>query len=136
MASNIVDACIRVSREFGSDSAAVAVDRGGRVIVAKRQDLAGYPTIEAARKKASTSAALGIPTHMAAGFVGGDPIADKALHAHPDMLAAPGGAPLFLDGVVIGGIGVSGGHYSEDLEILERALDSVGAGAVMKEQKS
>ncbi|MCG8442304.1 MAG: heme-binding protein [Caulobacterales bacterium] len=126
-AVRIVAACIDASRSFGADSAVVAVDKGGHVIAAQRQDLASFAAFEAARKKATTAAALGIPTAMAAGFVAEDPIAARALHASPDMLAAPGGAPLIVENKVVGGVGVSGGHYSEDEQILERALDAVGA---------
>ncbi len=121
-ACKLIDAVIAASREFGSDSAVVAVDRGGHVLAAKRQDLAGYPTFDAARKKAATSAVLGLPTKMVAGFTSADQLAARALHSHDDMLAVPGGAPIILNGRVVGGIGVSGGHYSEDQEILDRAL--------------
>jgi uncharacterized protein GlcG (DUF336 family) len=33
-----------------------------------------------------------------------------------------GGYPLKIDGQIVGGIGVSGGHYSQDMEVAQAAL--------------
>jgi uncharacterized protein GlcG (DUF336 family) len=55
---------------------------------------------------------------------------DKA----PGLLGAPamdrlipfgGGLPIVIDGEVVGGIGVSGGHWTDDSEIAEAALTAI-----------
>jgi glc operon protein GlcG len=118
---------ILAARDLGLDVAVVVVDKGGHIVAAQRRDLCGYPPVETARRKASTAAVLGAPTALLATFVWQDPIAARALEASPDMLAVPGGAPLVLDGLVMGGIGVAGARYDEDQLIVERALEALAA---------
>jgi uncharacterized protein GlcG (DUF336 family) len=43
-----------------------------------------------------------------------------------ELLVVGGGLPIVVDGALAGSIGVSGGHYSEDIEIAEAALAIVG----------
>ena len=38
-----------------------------------------------------------------------------------------GGYPILENGQLIGAIGVSGGHYSEDMEVARAALDAINA---------
>ena len=44
------------------------------------------------------------------------------------MILFGGGTPINVDGVMIGGIGVSGGHYSQDQECADAGLAAIGAG--------
>jgi uncharacterized protein GlcG (DUF336 family) len=37
-----------------------------------------------------------------------------------------GGYPITVDGEVIGGIGVSGGHYTDDMAVAKGALEAAG----------
>jgi uncharacterized protein GlcG (DUF336 family) len=37
-----------------------------------------------------------------------------------------GGYPLVVDGEIVGGIGVSGGHYNDDMVVAQGALRAVG----------
>jgi uncharacterized protein GlcG (DUF336 family) len=36
-----------------------------------------------------------------------------------------GGSPIIIDGVIVGAIGVSGGHYKQDEECVKNALSTV-----------
>ncbi len=36
-----------------------------------------------------------------------------------------GGYPIKVGGAVVGGIGVSGGHYSQDMEVAQAGLSAV-----------
>jgi glc operon protein GlcG len=127
LARSMVDRGMQEWRTLGLDCCAVAVDAGGQIIAAARADLCAWPAVEAARRKAATSAALRLTTAMVSGAIDADPAAARALAGSPDMLAVPGGAPLFLDNRCVGGIGIAGNHWSEDLLILERTLQSAGA---------
>jgi glc operon protein GlcG len=118
----IADEATRHAERMGADFAIVAVDRGGRDVLVYRSDLCSYNALEPARKKAITSAAMGMPTSVVTGFTMGDPVGQRAMAASPDMLAVPGGFPIMLDNVVVGGIGLSGGHYNEDHLILAKAI--------------
>ena len=42
------------------------------------------------------------------------------------MVVFGGGYPIKVDGKVVGGIGVSGGHYSHDMQVAEAALAAAG----------
>jgi glc operon protein GlcG len=122
----IADEAILQAERFGFDFAIVAVDRGGREVLTYRSDLCSYNAIEPARKKAITSAAMGMPTSSIAAVTMGDPIAQRALGASPDMLAVPGGFPIIQDNIVIGGIGMAGGHYTDDQQVLAKVLVKQG----------
>ena len=43
----------------------------------------------------------------------------------PRLVVFGGGYPIKVDGQVVGGIGVSGGHYSEDQQVAETALKAL-----------
>ena len=43
------------------------------------------------------------------------------------MILFGGGNPIFIDGQMIGGIGVSGGHYSQDQECADAGLAVLGS---------
>jgi uncharacterized protein GlcG (DUF336 family) len=43
-----------------------------------------------------------------------------------DLVVFGGGHPITIDGQIVGGIGVSGGHYSYDIQCVEQALSIVG----------
>jgi glc operon protein GlcG len=124
--TDIADAVIAAAERLGQDVTVVAVDRGGREILSYRSDLTAHSAMEPARKKAVTAAAMGMPTSTIAGLTMMDPIGQRALAASPDMLAVPGGFPVIQDNIVIGGIGVAGGHYTDDQMLLSRVLVKFG----------
>jgi uncharacterized protein GlcG (DUF336 family) len=123
----MADDVIAQAERLGLDVAVVAVDRGGREVVTYRTDLTSYNALEPARKKAVTAAAMGMPTSTVVAFTMMDPIGQRAMAASPDMLAVPGGFPVVLDNIVIGGIGVAGGHYTDDQQLLSKVLVKYGA---------
>jgi uncharacterized protein GlcG (DUF336 family) len=104
------------------------VNESGQLLAFLRQD--GCPSVaaELAIKKAATAAAVGTPTQAFWEFVGADPALTSGLAHDPDLLALGGGAPVIVDGEVVGAVGVSGGHYTED-DIVSRA----GAAAVSEQ---
>ncbi len=124
---DIADQSIAEAERLGLDVAVVAVDRGGREILAYRTDLTSYNALEPARKKAITAAAMGMPTSTVTAFTMGDPIGQRAMAASPDMLPVPGGFPVIQDNICIGGIGVAGGHYTDDQQLLSKVLVRFGA---------
>jgi len=97
------DLCDRV-RSLAADRdlrvCVAVVDRGGDPIQQDRMDDAVTGAVEVALAAAATAARYGRPS-------GAVPAAFAGLHPAP-FLAAPGGMPLVMDGVVVGGIGVGG----------------------------
>ena len=45
----------------------------------------------------------------------------------PRLTIFGGGYPVMEDGQMIGAIGISGGHYADDMEVARHALESIGA---------
>jgi len=87
------------------------VDNAGNLVAFQRSDGACVTSIEAAMRKARTAAHLGAPTKAF----------EDLLHKGMTSLLAfefispsQGGVPFTLDGVVIGGIGSSGGSGDDD----------------------
>jgi glc operon protein GlcG len=123
---DVANKVIAEAERHNADVAVVAVDRGGREVLTYRTDLCSYNAMEPARRKAVTSAAMGMPTSIITGIMAPDPVGQRALAASPDMLAVPGGFPIMQDNVVIGGIGLSGGHYTDDHMLLAKVLVAAG----------
>jgi uncharacterized protein GlcG (DUF336 family) len=124
-AAHVVDAARRAAADAGPPVCIAVVNESGQLLAFLRQD--GCPSVAAALaiKKARTAAAVGTPTQAFWEFVGTDPALTSGLAHDPDLLALGGGAPVVVDGEVVGAVGVSGGHYTED-DTVSRA----GAAAV------
>jgi glc operon protein GlcG len=103
--------------------AVVVVDTGGRVVGSVRMDGVGFLNHDAALRKAVASANFGAPTAMLGKMMGGDPMLAPVMN-DPAMLLLPGGAPLRVDGVLVGGIGIAGGHYNQDQAVLDATLSA------------
>jgi uncharacterized protein GlcG (DUF336 family) len=110
-----------------SHIAIVAVDTGGHFLVVMRADRAPFSAVEAARRKAVAAASMQMTTAAIAEMFRPDPLVITAMSASGDMLIVPGGFPVVLDHNCIGGIGIAGGHYTEDDAIGRQAI----AGALV-----
>lgn len=120
---------IALAEKMNLQVTALATDKGGHLIAVQRTDRAGFPSTEAARRKATTSATTSMPTAALAHMFESDPMVLTALHASGDMLIVPGGFPMILDKMCVGGFGIAGGHYSEDVMLGEQALAAMAQAA-------
>ena len=77
--------------------------------------------------KAYTAASFGMPTHVWYDFIKDDPPLLHGITQTPRLIIFGGGFPIIEDGQMIGAIGVSGGHYTEDMEVAKAALAAIGA---------
>lgn len=92
------------------------VDRAGVVRVLLRGDGAGPHTPDSSRKKAYTSASLRRPTGEFAELIVKNPSVQGLRDMNDDILILGGGLPIYIQGEVVGGIGVGGapgGHLDE-----------------------
>jgi uncharacterized protein GlcG (DUF336 family) len=55
-------------------------------------------------------------------FIKDDPILLRGVEQLPDFILLGGGSPIMENNEVIGAIGVSGGHYKQDEEIVSLAI--------------
>ena len=123
-ANALIEAAMQASRDIGFDASVAVTDATGNLRAFQRADGAPFFTAEVAVSKAWTAASCGIATH-----VWNDYIADPKLAPLANvqkLMAVGGGLPLFHEGKLIGGIGVSGGSHEQDRQVAGTALGSLG----------
>jgi uncharacterized protein GlcG (DUF336 family) len=127
------DAIARAATEhaasMGKRMVVAVVDRAGELLVFRRMDGAPLLSVDIARNKAYTAAAFGISTDQWYDFIAEDPPLRVGIVHTPRLVVFGGGYPIQVDGELVGAIGVSGGHYSEDMEVAQAALSAVGLSA-------
>ena len=92
----------------------VVVDDGGHMLYMQRSHDTRFGSVETALAKARMSAALHIPTKASEDAVQSGRLIHLAL---PGVIPAEGGVPLELDGIVVGGLGISGVRSFQDGQI-------------------
>lgn len=107
--------CIAITNEAGQLKAFLAMDGAPHLSIGIAQD------------KAYTASAFGIATHVWWDFVKNDPPLLHGITHTPRLTIFGGGYPIRIENEMIGAIGVSGGHYSEDMEVARAALSAVEA---------
>jgi uncharacterized protein GlcG (DUF336 family) len=100
-------------------------DEGGNLKAFSRMDGAPLLSIELAPNKAWTSVSFGVSTDKWFEFIKDDPPLLHGIVNHPRLVVFGGGFPIRIDKQLVGGIGVSGGHYKEDMEVAQAALKAL-----------
>lgn len=101
-------------------------DAAGHLKAFVRMDGASLISLQIAQDKAHTAISGGIPTHKWHEYIKDDaPLIHGIVHT-PRFIIFGGGYPIMENGQMIGGIGLSGGHYSQDMECAEAALKAIG----------
>lgn len=118
----MIDACIERSKELKMKMCIAIMDEAGHLRGFHAMDGAPHLSIEVAQNKAWTSTAFGIPTHGWWDFIKNDPPLLHGITHTPRLVVFGGGYPIVEKGDMIGAIGVSGGHYSEDMEVARAGL--------------
>jgi uncharacterized protein GlcG (DUF336 family) len=103
------------------------VDTAGTLKALERMDGAPLISVQIAQDKAYTAVGFGIPSAAWHDFIKDDPpLRDGATAGIDRLVIFGGGLPIVIGDDVVGGIGVSGGHYSEDVSVAEAALKALG----------
>jgi uncharacterized protein GlcG (DUF336 family) len=88
---------------------------------------------EIAQDKAYTAVAFGLATEDWYPFIKDDGPLALGITKVPRLIVFGGGYPVREGGAVVAGIGVSGGHYTQDMEVaragLQVFLESFGGGS-------
>src|SRR3954468_12957564 len=121
-ARRVIDAAEKKASDIGQPMNIAVVDGGGNLVAFERMDGAWLGSIDIAQKKAWTSRAFDIDTKTLSTLTqpGGD---FYGLHVSNNgkVMIFAGGVPLKRNGVVIGGVGVSGGARKQDHAVAEAA---------------
>lgn len=123
-ARQLIDAAVAAAAKEGLAMTIAVTDAAGFPLALQRMDGAGLLTADVALRKARTAALLRGPSRVLAERVSADP----SLLALTEYLPMAGGLPIKTsDGVVAGGIGVSGGMAEQDEQIGATALAALNA---------
>ena len=121
-----VQAAVAKGQELGRNvCAAVAAPDGSLVALWRTADVV-LPAIDYAVDKAYTAATLGTSTQALFERADSRPALKQGLTNRKRVLVFPGGLPIVVDGVVLGGIGVSGATDEEDVVCAQAALSALG----------
>jgi len=127
-AHEMIAAAEAKARDIGTPMVIAVVDDGGVLKAFSRMDGAALLSVQVAQDKAYTAVGFAMPTHGWHDFIKDDaPLADGAPTGIDRLVIFGGGYPITIDGDLVGAIGVSGGHYSQDQEVAEAGLGAIGA---------
>lgn len=99
-------------------------DAGGTPLVLHRMDGAFLGSVSLAQAKAWTAVAYQRPTHAL--FEACQPGRELYGIQHtPGACIVGGGYPCFKGGVLVGGVGISGGTVEQDIVLASRALELI-----------
>lgn len=122
-----MDAALAKAGEMGLAVTVVVVDDGGTPKALERMDGAPLVSVETARLKAYSAAAIGVATDDFFAAISSDPSAVASFSTRPGLALIAGGIPLTVDGVLVGGVGVAGAMTeAEDRAIAEVAAAAAG----------
>jgi uncharacterized protein GlcG (DUF336 family) len=126
-AAKAVQAAAAQAAEMKLRMSIAICDDAGTLKQFHRMDGASTLSASIAQDKAYTSAVTGMATHAWFEFIKNDPPLLHGIVNYPRLIVFGGGYPIKENGKVIGAIGVSGGHYSDDMEVARAALQAIGA---------
>ncbi len=110
------------AREMNIPMSIAVVDSDGTLKAFSRMDGAALLSVQIAQDKAYTAISFGMSTHEWYDFVKNDPPLLHGIIKTDRLIVFGGGYPIKTDAGIIGGIGVSGGHYTHDMEVAQAGL--------------
>jgi len=123
-ALDLIAASRAKAEEVGVPMVIAVVDAGGNLVAIERMDQALLVSIDIALNKAYTAVAVHIPTHELAPLAQpGGPLFGIHNADRGRITIFGGGFPLKQAGILLGGIGVSGGTVDQDILCAQAALD-------------
>lgn len=124
----IIEAAEEKALSMGIPCVIAVCDPSGVLKGLSRMDGAPLLCVQIAQDKAYTAVGFSMPTHAWPDFIKDDaPLSAGAPTGIDRLIIFGGGFPISLDGTVVGGIGVSGGHWSQDMEIAQAGLSALSA---------
>jgi uncharacterized protein GlcG (DUF336 family) len=130
-AQQAIEAAIRKARALHTQMCIAVVDSGSELKAFARMDDAWVGSVDIAIKKAKTACFFGMPT----GQIGslsqpGGPLYGIE-HSNGGLITFPGGVPIVTEqGVLIGGIGVSGSSVENDHLVAQAGVEVIGVAAL------
>ena len=114
----MLEAAVAKADEIGQPQCIVIVDASGEAVAQLRMTGAKFLSLKSAHSKARTAASIGAPS----GYIPEDVGTLIAAATGGDMTRLHGGFPIFVDGHLVGGVGVGSGSPEQDCEVANAAL--------------
>ncbi len=125
-AERIIKAAEKKSQEMGKAMVIAVCDEDGTLKAFRRMDGAALLSVQIAQDKAYTAISFGgLATHEWYDFIKNDPPLLHGIVKSNRLIVFGGGYAIKTDAGIIGGIGVSGGHYSEDMQVALAGLEAL-----------
>src|SRR5256712_13237387 len=121
-AQRLIAAAETKASEMGKPMCIAVVDSDGTLKAFSRMDGAPLLSVQIAQDKAYTAISFGMATHEWYEFVKNDPPLLHGIIKTDKLIVFGGGFPIQTQDGIIGGIGVSGAHYSDDMEVAKAGL--------------
>lgn len=121
-AQRMIAAAEAKATEMGRPMCIAVCDADGTIKAFSRMDGAPLLSVQISQDKAYTAISFSMATHEWFDFIKGDPPLLHGIVKTDRLVVFGGGYPIMAGGQMIGGIGVSGGHYSHDQEVAQAGL--------------
>lgn len=127
LAHRVVAAAEAKAKEMGHPFVIAVCDESGVLKALSRMDGGALLSVQIAQDKAYTAVGFGLSTDGWHDFIKNDPpLALGAVGGIDRLVVFGGGYPIKIGDAVVGGIGVSGGHYTQDMEVAKAGLAVLG----------
>ena len=125
-AHRMIAAAEAKAREIGVPMVIAVCDESGVLKAFSRMDGAALLSVQVAQDKAYTAIGFGLPTEGWHDFIKDDPpLAAGAVGGIDRLVIFGGGYPIRAGDRVVGAIGVSGGHYTQDMEVAKAGISAM-----------
>ncbi len=129
LAHRVIAAAEAKATEMGVPMGIAICDEAGVLKAFSRMDGAALFAVQIAQDKAYTAVGFGMPSGGWHDFIKDDPpLAAGAVGGIDRLVVFGGGFPITVGDTIVGAVGVSGGHYSQDMEVAQAGLAAVGSG--------
>ncbi len=127
LAHRIIAAAEAKATEMGVPMVIAVCDESGVLKALSRMDGAALLSVQVAQDKAYTAVGFSMSTDAWHPFIKDDPpLAHGAVGGIDRLVVFGGGYPIEVGEQIVGAIGVSGGHYSQDMEVAQAGLAALG----------
>ncbi len=119
----LIEGATKKSDEMGIPMCIAVCDESGHLVTFDRMDGGKVSSISIAVDKAFTAAVARKPTHVYNELCqSGKPTFGIHVTNEGHFCIIGGGYPVTVDGEIVGGIGISSGTATEDMEVAEAAI--------------